>query len=243
MSGHAAGCVVLVLLAGCGSRGLPGRPSEDAQVQRPGQVTDFAVLYGKNCAGCHGPEGRGGASVELGSPLYLAFADDTVLRTVTVNGVSGTAMPAFAQSAGGMLSDAQVEALVGGMRTRWAKPDVLRGVEAPPYAAAQAGDAGRGERAFGVFCARCHGTDGRGGARASAVLDGTYLALVSDQHLRTTVLVGRPDWGAPDWRSDVAGRPLSAEDVSDVVAFLSAQRVAFPGQPYPSGQPFTGERK
>jgi cytochrome c oxidase cbb3-type subunit III len=232
----------LFFAAGCDVR-LPGRPSAGAEPVRPSQQLDFALLYKSNCAGCHGPEGRGGASVELGDPVYLAFADDGVLLRATANGVLGTAMPAFAQSAGGMLTEAQVQALVHGMRARWGKPDVLRGAEPPPYAATQEGDVVRGAQTYATFCASCHGPGGRGGSKASAVVDGTYLALVSPQHLRTTVLVGRPDLGAPDWRSNVQGRPMTAEDVSDVVAWLSGQRPAFPGQPYPSGSVGAGERK
>jgi cytochrome c oxidase cbb3-type subunit III len=232
----------LLLAAGCDGR-LPGRPSKGDEVVRPSQELDFAVLYGSNCAGCHGPDGRGGASVELGDPVYLAFADDSVLTRVTANGVPGTAMPAFALSAGGMLTDAQVQALVQGIRARWGKPDVLRGASPPPYAATGEGDAVRGAQAYATFCASCHGREGRGGSKASAIVDGAYLALVSAQHLRTTVLVGRLDWGAPDWRSDVEGRPMTAEDVSDVVAWLGRQRPAFPGQPYPSASAGPGERK
>jgi cytochrome c oxidase cbb3-type subunit III len=33
-----------------------------------------------------------------------------------------------------------------------------------------------------------------------------------------------PALGAPDWRGDVPGRPLSDADVTDVVAWLAAQR-------------------
>jgi cytochrome c oxidase cbb3-type subunit 3 len=242
MSPPALLVAALCLFAGCESR-LPGRPSKGDVVARPSQELDFAVLYASNCAGCHGPNGRGGASVELGNPLYLAFADDGVLRHVTADGISGTAMPAFAQSAGGMLSDAQVESLVHGMRERWGKPDMLRGTEPPPYATQAAGDTTRGAHAFSVFCAGCHGPSGGGGVRAGSIVDGTYLALVSAQHLRTTVLVGRPDWGAPDWRSDVQGRPMTAEEVTDVVAWLSSQRPAVPGQPYPSGSASRGGRK
>jgi cytochrome c oxidase cbb3-type subunit III len=234
--------MALLLGAGCDGR-LPGRPRQGDEVLRPSQELDFAALYGTNCAGCHGPDGRGGASVELGDPVYLAFADDGVLRRVTANGTAGTAMPAFAQSAGGTLTDAQVEALVHGIRSRWGKPDVLRGAQPPPYAATSEGDSGRGAQAYSVFCASCHGPGGKGGAKASAISDGTYLALVSAQHLRTTVLIGRPDQGAPDWRSDVVGRPMTDGEVSDVVAWLIAQRLAFPGQPYPSGTAGAGERK
>jgi len=47
---------------------------------------------------------------------------------------------------------------------------------------------------------------------------------VSAQSLRTTMIAGRPDLGAPDWRGDVPGRPMSPDDVSDVVAWLAAKR-------------------
>ena len=38
--------------------------------------------------------------------------------------------------------------------------------------------------------------------------------------------------GAPDWRGYVPGRPMSDQEVSDVVAWLASQRVPTPGQPY-----------
>jgi hypothetical protein len=55
-------------------------------------------------------------------------------------------------------------------------------------------------------------------------VDGSYLSLVSDQGLRTTVIAGRPDLGAPDWRGNVPGHPMSPGEVSDVVAWLAAKR-------------------
>jgi mono/diheme cytochrome c family protein len=165
--------------------------------------------------------------------VYLAIADDATIRRVTADGVPGTSMPAFARRSGGMLTDAQVDAIVSGMRSRWAKPDALRNVELPPYAAPAPGDPKRGGAVFGVYCASCHGADGRGG-KASSIVDGSYLGLVSDQSLRTVVIVGRPELGAPDWRGDVPGKPMSPQDVSDVVAWLVSQRPQFPGQPYSS---------
>ena len=42
--------------------------------------------------------------------------------------------------------------------------------------------------------------------------------------VRTTVIAGRPDLGAPDWRGNVPGRPMSSDEVSDVVAWLAAKR-------------------
>jgi mono/diheme cytochrome c family protein len=194
---------------------------------------NFDVLYGQNCAGCHGVEGSGGAAMSLANPTFLAIADDDVIRHTAADGVPGTPMPAFAQSAGGMLTDKQIDALVRGIRS-WAKPNALRGTTAPAYAAQASGDAQRGANAYRTYCSSCHGADGRGGSKASSIVDGSYLALVSDQQLRTIVIAGRPELGAPDWRGDVEGRPMSPQDISDVVAWLSSQRPKFPGQPYPT---------
>jgi cytochrome c oxidase cbb3-type subunit III len=108
----------------------------------------------------------------------------------------------------------------------------LDGVDAPPYSASSPVDPGRGAAAYVSYCSTCHGTGGHGTKRASSIVDGSFLGLVSDQGLRTTVIVGRHELGAPDWRGDVPGRTMSAQDVSDVVAWLVAQRPQFPGQPY-----------
>jgi len=233
-----------VVVSGCGVRGrAPGRPSPDSQVTPPDKVTAFAQLYGANCAGCHGAEGKGGAAVALNDPLYVALVDDATIRRVVSDGMPGTAMPAFAQSAGGMLTDEQVAAIAGGIRTRWARPDALRGVDLPPYAAPVAGDAKRGATVYAEYCSSCHGANGRGGERASSIVDGSFLALVSNQSLRTTVIVGRPELGAPDWRGNVPGRPMSQEEISDVVAWLVAQRPEVPGQPYPAAQTARGGRQ
>jgi mono/diheme cytochrome c family protein len=211
--------VSILLTTACGSR-LP----VDSQVIPPGKIVDFSYLYAENCAGCHGLDGKGGVAIGLGNPVYLAIADDHTIREITAKGVAGTAMPAFAQSSGGFLTDQQIDSIVSGMRSRWAKSDFLRDAHPPPYAAHAPGDAILGANVFEMYCSSCHGAGGRGGERASSIVDASYLTLVSDQSLRTTVIVGLPELGAPDWRGDVRGKPMSAEDVSDVVAWLAAQR-------------------
>jgi cytochrome c oxidase cbb3-type subunit III len=209
-----------------------GRPGADAVPVDPDNISDFSTLYSQNCAGCHGPNGKGGAAIALADPIYLAIADDSVLQRVTTNGVAGTQMPAFAKSAGGMLTDQQIDGIVRGIREHWSKPDVLRGENPPPYSALIPGDASHGSTIITAYCSSCHGPGGSGGLKASSIVDGSYLALVSDQGLRTVVIVGRPELGAPDWRGNVPGKPMSSQDVSDVVAWLASQRTKFPGQPY-----------
>jgi cytochrome c oxidase cbb3-type subunit III len=208
----------LVLTTACGPR-----DGVESAVIPPNKIMDFRYLYARNCSGCHGADGKGGAAIGLGDPVYLAIAGDATISRVTSDGVPGTSMPAFAQHSGGMLTDGQINVIVGGIRSRWAKTDAVGNSTAPPYEAPGPGDPKRGAAAYGVYCSSCHGPDGHGG-KASSIVDGSYLALVSDQYLRTTVIVGRPELGAPDWRGDLPGKPMSPHDVSDVVAWLVAQR-------------------
>jgi cytochrome c oxidase cbb3-type subunit 3 len=223
---------VLACAACNSSRGRPGTGSE---VIPPDQVVEFNVLYGQNCAGCHGTSGNGGVTIALRDPVFLTIADDAVIRRAAANGVRGTAMPAFAQSAGGMLTDKQIDALVRGIRS-WAQSGLLPGADPPPYAAQTPGDPQRGADAYQTFCSSCHGPDGTGGKKASSIVDGSYLALVSDQYLRTTVIAGRPELRAPDWRENVPGRPMSDQEVTDVVAWVVSRRAHNPGQPYPDSK-------
>ena len=212
---------------------MPGRPGPDAAEIRPDKITDFPLLYAENCAACHGENGRGGgAAIGLANPVYLAIADDAVLSRATGQGVKGSLMPSFARRAGGALTDEQVAILVAGIRA-WARPDALGGARPPAYAASP-GNAARGADVFAAACASCHGASGAGGSKAGSVVDGSFLGLVTDQALRTTVIAGRPDIGHPDWRGDTAahGAPLTGEQVSDVVAWLASKRPANPGSPY-----------
>ena len=221
------GLVVLSLATGCDR--LPGKPKAAERWMAPAQVTDFTQLYAQNCAGCHGVDGRLGAARPLHDPLYLTLVGTDVLRQVIAHGVPGTAMPAFAEHDGGSLTDAQIDILVTGMHAHWGRPEAVQDVALPPYRL-EAGDGQRGAAVYSTFCAHCHGEGGRGGARGGSIVDPNYLALVSDQHLRTTVITGRPDLGKPDWRADVPGQPMTPQDIADVVTWLAAQRPSLTAQ-------------
>ncbi len=219
-----------ILVSGCGTP--HGQPTKDSEVLAPNEVLEFGTLYAENCAGCHGADGRGGAAIALANPVYLAIADDAAIRKVIAKGVRGTAMPALAVSAGGMLTDGQIDVITKGIRSRWSRQGVLDPATAPSYAPKSAGDAQRGEVAYKTYCESCHGPGGRGGPKGSAITDDSFLALVSDQGLRTIVITGRPELGAPDWRGNVLGKPMSDQEVTDAVAWLASQRAQNPGQPY-----------
>jgi len=220
----------LVLLSACSTP--HGQPEKGLEPVAPNQVVDFGTLYAQNCAACHGEEGRGGASIALANPVYLAIVDEKAVHNAVANGVRGTSMPAFAQTAGGFLTDEQINVVTSGVFSRWERKGILDGTNPPSYVAKTTGNAARGEIVFGTYCASCHGSEGRGGAKGSAVTDGSFLALVSDQGLRSIVITGRPELGAPDWRGNVPGKPMSDQEITDVVAWLASRRVQNPGQPY-----------
>jgi cytochrome c oxidase cbb3-type subunit 3 len=203
----------ILVLSSCEA---PGRRAAQEKVIRPSEIADFDVLYSQNCSGCHGKNGQGALTIGIGRPEYLSIADDAAIRHTIEDGRAGTPMPGFAQKSGGMLTDPQIDILVHGIRS-WAKPDAIQGI--PAYAALQPGDAARGHDVFKAACAGCHGVDEHD---ARTIADPSYLALVTDQHLRTVIIVGMPNLGMPDWRGHKP--PLAEADITNVVAWLATQR-------------------
>jgi cytochrome c oxidase cbb3-type subunit 3 len=226
----ASAALAAILLSGCVSP--HGQPRKGSETLAPNEVLEFGTLYAENCAGCHGAEGRGGAAIALADPVYLAIADDAAIRKVIANGVRGTAMPAFAESAGGMLTNKQIDVITSEIRSRWSRRGILDTANPPSYAAKSTGNNSRGELAYKTYCESCHGPGGHGGAKGSAITDDSFLALISDQALRTIIITGRPELGAPDWRGNVSGKSMSDQEVTDVVAWLASRRAQSPGQPY-----------
>jgi cytochrome c oxidase cbb3-type subunit 3/ubiquinol-cytochrome c reductase cytochrome c subunit len=231
---------------GCGP--IPGRPGPGPEVLRPEEVLAFPALYKQNCAACHGENGKNGAAISLANPVFIELAGETHLRDVIAHGVPGKLMPAFAASSGGMLTDAQVTALAQGIVKQWGTPGILQGQSPPPYLASLPGNPEHGQQAYAVFCARCHGTTGESGpadgipgpdkAKLGSIVDPSYLALISDQNLRSVLIAGRPDQAMPDWRNDIAStlpqQPMTDQQITDILAWMAARRVANPGQPYSS---------
>lgn len=225
-----ASAVLSLLLSGCSSP--HGQPQGDSDAVAPSQVSDFATLYSQNCAGCHGAQGRGGAAIALANPVYLDIVDEASMRKVIANGIHGTSMSAFAQSAGGMLTDKQINVITSAIFSRWGRKGILDGSNPPTYAAKTTGNAANGELVYDTYCASCHGPQGQGRPKGSAITNDSFLALVSDQELRTIVITGRPELGAPDWRGNVPGKPMTDQEIADVVAWLASRRAQNPGQPY-----------
>lgn len=238
----------IFLLASVGCDHLPGKPGFRPETMRPDQTVDFNVLYKSNCSACHGDRGLNGPALPLNNPVYLAWAGKEHMLPIVSSGESLQSMHAFAQSAGGMLTDPQVNIIVDGMIANWGKPGILDGANPPGYSATTAPDIAAGKTAFQSHCASCHGEDGTGATAtgaaakhtvAGSIVDPTYLSLISNQGLRDLVVSGIPGERMPDWRGDGSVKPMTDKEATDVVAWLGSHRVQFPGQPFPSA-PGTG---
>jgi cytochrome c oxidase cbb3-type subunit III len=253
---HFPVCAASLLLAvslfsGCT---MPGRPAEEARGLLPHQVKDFDALYSTNCSGCHGATGQKGSAAFLANPIYQALVDDATLHDIIANGFQGTLMPAFSRRRGGPLTEEQISALIAGMRARWSKGNVLEGQNAPPYKATHEGDAAKGKEVYTNVCAQCHEPPegNAAGVRdtssderlwVGSIRDGSFLALVNEQMIRTTVIGGRSDLGMPDWRKLREDSPLTDEEITNVTAWLMSQKPAMPGQPYANGAKPAGKEQ
>lgn len=218
--------ICLVLLAtSVGCHGRIGEPDDKDELMRPDRVVSFDRLYRQNCSACHGESGSGGPALDLANPTYQTLVDDASLKHWITSGMPGTQMPAFGESAGGFLTEPQIDALVAGMRARWARNNPT-GVAMPSYLATTAGNTDHGKVIFQASCSSCHSQD------KQKITDASYLALTSDQSLRAIVIAGRQDLGQPDWEHVRPGQPLANQDVNDIVAYLHSFRSETPGQPY-----------
>ncbi|HHQ40949.1 MAG TPA: c-type cytochrome [Chromatiales bacterium] len=181
---------------------------------------DGALLYARNCAACHGADGRGGVGVPLALPDFLATASDEYLRKTIRLGRPGRVMPAFPH-----LSDAEVDAIVRHIRSF--APDVRprRLPEGPVR-----GDPKRGAGLYARHCAACHGPDGEGGKGtgvtfsrprdlpivAPALNNPGFLAAASDAQIKATLMWGRKGTPMPSFLE----QGLSERDIDDIVAFV-----------------------
>ncbi len=216
----AAGAGLLLLLAVSCTQ-PPGKPTVDEAVDT--EPTDFTVLYGSNCAACHGENGNYGAGRPLNNALYMALISREELHQVLEYGRPGTQMPAWARPQGGPFTEKQIAALIDGMEKRWNTGFNAGSAPLPSYSAGDLkGEPAHGKELFTRSCAICHGAHGQVGP----VTDPSYLSLVSNQMLRTSIIVGRSDLGMPNYKVLNRGKPLSSQDVTDLVTYVASFRPA-----------------
>jgi cbb3-type cytochrome c oxidase subunit III len=98
-----------------------GSPDQASPPAAPGAARGDgrrgAALFLANCAGCHGPGGRGGQAPEIGNPVFARAASDEFIVTTIRNGRRGTAMPSFQRPGATGLADSQIGDLLAFIRS------------------------------------------------------------------------------------------------------------------------------
>lgn len=176
------------------------------------------ALFAENCAVCHQTEGHGGIGLPLDQGRLSLLSDDYLKATIRA-GRPGRLMPSFDE-----LSDAQVTAIVGYLRSHYQAP--ARAYDSAPLA----GDAGRGAELFAANCVVCHGADGSGQGRGTgvtisrerefsimppAITNPGFLGAAPDAMIAAIIREGRPGGVMPSFRNE-----LSPQDIADVVAHV-----------------------
>ncbi len=92
-----------------------------------------------------------------------------------------------------------------------------------PEVDATAAAVARGQADYQVYCAVCHGEQGEGYAadNANALAHPAFLAVATDEFLRSAIIRGRPGTPMSAWGVEWGG-PLADDAVDDMVAYLRA---------------------
>jgi cytochrome c551 len=187
------------------SAGLPSTAALAPSASRTG-----GTLYAQNCASCHGIAGNVVPSVQLKSPVFLALRSRDVVVT-TVRSGNDKGMPAWAQAAGGPLTDDEIESVVTYL-FRTAGALEVAGPE--PSAGAPVSS---GPRLYSTLCAGCHGVDRSGGVAPPLLPESLTL---SDAAYEAIVANGRgamPGWG---------DQGLTEADIAALVEFTRSEPIA-----------------
>ncbi len=192
--------------------GEPGRIAAVEAHDKEVAVAAGQALFQKNCTLCHGNNGEGDIGPSLNDKKFLDNTADDQIFSIVSSGVPNTQMPAWNQSHGGPLTDEDVTQLVAFVRS-WqpAAPD--RSLQ--PLV----GDVTRGTSIYNNVCAICHGANGVGSDRGTALNDPAKLSQFDDAWYKNTIEQGRPAKGMPTW-----GTVLAPQQIADVLAVIDKWR-------------------
>ena len=182
----------------------PAAPERSQVLALRGDPGRGRGLFSTHCAGCHGPEGRGGIGNTLNNPSFLSIASDKFLRDTISLGRRHTAMPASYDFKAQEVSD-----LIAYIRS-WAP--VASSFDEVEVLASSA-SAAAGGRLFKARCAGCHGADGEGGIGSRLASDG-FLSMADDRMLYRAITEGRRGTEMPAWSG------LTSSQVAELIAFI-----------------------
>lgn len=208
--------IIAYLRTSTGSTQFKGTVDDTRKIT--GDAKPGEHLYNTYCASCHGEKGigylAGSSGPGIGLKGFLEVASDDYIYETMKYGRSGTPMrPMLGAQGLANLNDEEAFNIIAYLRS-------LQGVKdtaAAEPAKAVAGDPKIGEQQYNMNCMACHQKDGTGKPGfAPSIRNRDFLAIASDDFIRTTVSKGRLG-------TAMAPRPdISAENVNHIIAYLRA---------------------
>lgn len=218
----------LVLLAGMVIFGLIlARPNGRVMAD---QTPDGKAIFLLNCSACHHANGEGGGPYPpLAKNPAVSAVDSAALIQIVLNGRTGPITVNGTQYGGNMpswrneLSDAQIAAVLSYVRSAWGNSGPA--VSADQVAAARAPAAMSGEALFGIHCATCHQSSGKGTDIFPPLADNPVVTAADPSAMIAVIVNGRHgplaingktyDGTMPTWKGQ-----LTNADIASVATYV-----------------------
>ncbi|NIM92729.1 MAG: c-type cytochrome [Anaerolineales bacterium] len=200
--------LLLVIVGAVAAQGSEGDP------ERGGE------LFVKNCAVCHGIDGKGrvGASLEA----FPGIQVDSALRQIISEGISGSVMPAWLVANGGPFSEQDIDDVTAYVIVVFDGTSPI--APAPTYVAPDIepipgveGDPSAGAVVYQENCAVCHGEQGEG--RFGRPLAKEWPGNQPEVFIRQVTRDGIPGTTMPAWAMENGG-PLTDVDIDNLTVYV-----------------------
>jgi mono/diheme cytochrome c family protein len=178
-----------------------------------------------NCAACHQTNGQGlpGFAPSIRNRDFLALASDKFIKDTVHNGRPGTSMVQRPD-----LSEQTVDDIIAFLRAVPVETAIHITVD-PSKDLASLGDKETGFAKYAVYCASCHGNEGKGyvagGAGPAIGLSG-FLNAASDDYIYQTLKLGRIGTAMKPFLGSAGLANLDDQDAHDIIAYLRGLNAA-----------------
>jgi|TARA_B100002003_G_C14152713_1_gene554535 cbb3-type cytochrome c oxidase subunit III len=174
-------------------------------------------LYGSNCVGCHGLDGKGTPNVfpALNNQNFLKLNDDEQIKSIIVNGKAGTGMIAWSETKGGVLTNSQIDDIVLFIRN-WEIKEVIQDSTENSVVDKEKVQITR-EDIYNTNCVGCHGEEGVGTQSGPSLIDNEFVSISNSEELKAVIYEGRVEKGMPSWKGI-----LSNEQIDSLVPLLKS---------------------
>ena len=175
--------------------------------------------YTANCAACHQPDGAGrpGVAPNIRNRNFLAIAGDDFIKETVRKGRPGTAMVQRPD-----LSDHALNNIIAYLRSVGDQNAPKVEVD-PSMDLAARGNSTDGHQKFAVYCAACHGAEGKGyavGGSGPAIGLTGFLSIASDDYIFKTLKHGRAGTAMRPFLGARGLANLNDQDAFDIIAYL-----------------------